>query len=202
MAAAAIQSTVLLGVAVWGGTAAASRVQLHSPLLEALLHRDPIPSNLSTLVAAGAIGGLVGAALLLSLPSFTPQPLLAAQERTAFPLIVRLLYGGVTEEILIRWGLMSGTLWALWRVLQRGEGRPWTGLVSASVLISSVIFGVGHLPAAAALAGVLDAEIVIYIVTANALFGLVAGYLFWKHGLESAIVAHALAHACAFAFGR
>jgi len=33
-----------------------------------------------------------------------------------------------------------------------------------------------------------------YIVIANSVFGLITGYLYWKKGLEAAIVAHMLAH--------
>jgi len=36
--------------------------------------------------------------------------------------------------------------------------------------------------------------IVGYIVVANGLFGLIAGYLYWKRGLEAAIIAHMLTH--------
>jgi len=202
MAAAAIQSSVLLGLSAFGGTAVASNVHLHSPLIEAWLSRRPAPSERSALLIAGAVGGALGAMLLFSLGSFTPHALLAAQDRSMLPLVVKLLYGGIAEEILIRWGLMSVILWSLWRVLQRGDGKPRAALVAASVLLSAVIFGLGHLPAAAALVGNLDAGVIVYIVTANALFGLVAGYLFWRYGLESAMVAHLLAHAGTHALAR
>lgn len=202
MAAAAIQSSVLLGLSAFGGTAAAPKVQLRSPVLEAWLNRTPAPSESPALLIAGAVGGAVGAMLLFSLGLFTPHALLAAQDGTTLPLIVRLLYGGITEEVLIRWGLMSVILWSLWRVLQRGHGKPSATLAAASVVLSAVIFGLGHLPAAAAVAGSLDAGIIVYIVTANALFGLVAGYLFWRYGLESAMVAHLLAHMGAHALAR
>ena len=201
MLAAAIQSSVLLGLSSFGGTVAASKVHLRSPLLDAWCNRTPAPSGWTQMLIAGAVGGLLGTMLLLSLPSFTPDALLAAQYRSSLPLVVRLLYGGITEEILIRWGLMSGVLWALWRVLQRGDGEPRAAVVAAAIFLSAVIFGLGHLPSAAALVSQLDAGIFIYIVTANAVFGLVAGYLFWKFGLESAMVAHVLAHAGAFALG-
>jgi membrane protease YdiL (CAAX protease family) len=32
------------------------------------------------------------------------------------------------------------------------------------------------------------------VIVANSLFGLIAGYLYWKRGLESAMLAHMLAH--------
>jgi hypothetical protein len=32
------------------------------------------------------------------------------------------------------------------------------------------------------------------VIVANSVFGIVAGYLYWKFGLESAIIAHILGH--------
>ena len=34
----------------------------------------------------------------------------------------------------------------------------------------------------------------LYVIVANSVFGLIAGYLYWKRGLESAMLAHMLAH--------
>jgi membrane protease YdiL (CAAX protease family) len=36
--------------------------------------------------------------------------------------------------------------------------------------------------------------IVSYVVVANSVFGLIAGYLYWKKGLEAAVIAHMLTH--------
>jgi hypothetical protein len=36
--------------------------------------------------------------------------------------------------------------------------------------------------------------LIAFVVLANSLFGLIAGYLYWKKGLESAMIAHILAH--------
>lgn len=144
-------------------------------------------------------GGVFGAGLLLALAQVAPTALEAARSAGGMPLPVRLLYGGISEEVLVRWGLMTGCLWALWRAAQRGKGAPRTGLVGAAIVASALLFGAGHLPAAAAWAPNLDATVVAYVVLGNAAFGVVAGYLFWKHGLESAMLAHLAAHLLAYA---
>ena len=110
------------------------------------------------------------------------------------PLAVKLLYGGITEELLMRWGVMTLLLWLGWRLLQRGQGRPGKGLVALAVLLSALLFAVGHLPAAQAMAGVLTMPVVAFVLVGNTVFGLVAGGLFARHGLEAAIIAHVLAH--------
>lgn len=40
-----------------------------------------------------------------------------------------------------------------------------------------------------------------YVVLGNAAFGLVAGWLYWRYGLEAAVLAHAGAHVGVVAMG-
>ena len=56
------------------------------------------------------------------------------------------------------------------------------------------MFGAGHLPAASVLIGTLTVNIVVFVVVANSVFGILFGYLFWRYGLEAAMIAHATAH--------
>jgi membrane protease YdiL (CAAX protease family) len=105
-----------------------------------------------------------------------------------------MLYGGLTEEILLRWGVMTFLVWMFWRIFQRGTGRPRGVYFVAAIILSAVMFGIGHLPIASILAGGLTVPVVIYVITANSIFGIVAGFLYWRRGLESAILAHMFAH--------
>jgi membrane protease YdiL (CAAX protease family) len=65
----------------------------------------------------------------------------------------------------------------------------------AAIGISALLFGLGHLPAVSALLGHLSSWLVLYIVLANSVFGVMFGFLYWRLGLESAMLAHALSHA-------
>ncbi len=38
----------------------------------------------------------------------------------------------------------------------------------------------------------------LFVIVGNSAFGLIAGYLYWKKGLESAMLAHMLAHVVMF----
>jgi hypothetical protein len=42
----------------------------------------------------------------------------------------------------------------------------------------------------------------LYVVAANSVFGSIAGYLYWKKSLESAVLAHMLAHTLLLTAGR
>jgi hypothetical protein len=148
------------------------------------------------------VGGIFGAASIWAFTLVAPEPLLRLSNQFPMPAAARLLYGGITEELLLRWGLMTLILWLLWRFIQRRRGTPSVSLVAVAIASSAVLFGVGHLPAASAMVGELTFGVSAYLVAANATFGLVAGWLFWRYGLESAIIAHITVHAMLLAVAR
>src|SRR5678809_1083871 len=81
-------------------------------------------------IVPGVIGGIVGgiaiiASWLLCKP-FLPAVFVLRAEKfnRLMPFLTRLLYGGITEELLLRWGVMTLLVWASWRIFQRGQGRP------------------------------------------------------------------------------
>ncbi len=188
------QSGVLLALAVWAGVALAPTIGFQAPTVSAILTRRPLFPVLGGQLAWGIMAGLLSGVLLHTAWSFAPQVLGEAYKSIRLPLVARVLYGGITEELLLRWGLMTVLAWLAWRVLQRGRDRPSDGGIWLALVVSALLFGAGHLPAAVALVGTLDASAVAWVVGVNSGFGLVFGYLFWRRGLEAAMIAHALAH--------
>jgi len=195
-----IQTTVLLSIAVLLGVALAQRVGLSSPVAEAFAGRGNLLAAFKPQIVPGLIGGLVGG---IAIPltwlwwiPYLPATFVTRAERLnrSLPFPTRLLYGGIVEELLLRWGVMTLLVWLAWRLLQKGQGKPRRVWFLIAIIISSIVFGVGHLPLVHALAVDFTVAIVGYIVVANSLFGFIAGYLYWKRGLEAAIIAHMLAH--------
>jgi Type II CAAX prenyl endopeptidase Rce1-like len=195
-----IQTTVLLSIAALVGVALAHRVGLSSPAAEALAGGGNLVAALKPQIVPGLIGGLAGGvaiplAWLLWKPSLPPTFVTRAEQlNRVLPFPTRLLYGGITEELLLRWGVMTFLVWLAWRLLQKGKGKPRAVWFVSAIIVSSIVFGLGHLPLVRALAVSFTVAIVGYIVVANALFGFIAGFLYWKRGLEAAIIAHMLAH--------
>ncbi|WP_306553103.1 CPBP family intramembrane glutamic endopeptidase [Acidovorax sp.] len=189
-----LQTAVLLALAVAVGVWLAPRVGLRAPVVSSWLAGQPIGPALRTQLTPGVLGGVAGATWLWALSRVEPAALQPSDPASAMPLVVKLLYGGVTEELLVRWGVMTLLLWLGWRVVQRGQGQPDKVLVALAVLLSAVLFALGHLPAAQVLAGVLTVPVVAFVLVGNTAFGLVAGWLYARHGLESAILAHVLVH--------
>ena len=195
-----VQPAVLLSLAVLIGAGLAPKVGLSSPVAEAMAGGGVLSSALRPLVFPGIFGGLAGGAAVVA-TAWLSKPFLSAEAvaRIAelgnlLPISTRLLYGGITEELLLRWGLMTLLVWALWRLFQRGHDKPKPACFLGAILISSVVFGVGHLPIALLLLPEATVALASYVIVANSMFGLIAGYLYWKKGLESAMIAHMVTH--------
>lgn len=194
----AVQNALLLAAAVWLGVLLAPRLGLHAPMFEALAASQPAWPALRAQLPAGVAGGVAGALLLWVLSSFAPEPLAQLETNFSLPMAARVLYGGVTEELMLRWGLMTLIAWLGWRFTQGAVGLPSVAVMWSAIALSALVFGFGHLPAVSAMLGYLSPSIIAYVVVGNAAFGLVAGYLYWRYGLEAAMIGHALTHVLAY----
>ena len=199
--ASVAQSGILLALATWAGAAMSRPLGLRAPVLEAALAGAPAAPRLKPQLVPAAAAGLAAGLLLLALKAATPAPLQALGDTLRIPAAARLLYGGITEEVLMRWGAMTLLAWLPWRLIQRRAGEPRRAWFVAAIVLSAALFAAGHLPALTALGAPLTPRVVGYVLIANTLPGLLFGLLYWRRGLESAIIAHALAHLVAFATG-
>ncbi|MCU0945827.1 MAG: CPBP family glutamic-type intramembrane protease [Rubritepida sp.] len=184
-----VQPLVLLGAMAAAGAWAAPRCGF-------LLHRGGAP--LRRAAAAGLLGGVAlaladhaGRAAWQAAPGVPPS-LVEAWSPEA--LALGLLYGGLTEEVLLRWGVMSLLVLGAWRLLARHAPRPPGWAVGAGAAGAAVLFALGHLPALAATGAALEAGTLARTLGLNTLAGLLFGALFARAGLTAAMAAHAAAH--------
>ena len=190
-----LQSALLLLLAAWGGCKLANQLGLRAPAVEAFSLKESVQQALEPQIYPGLIGGFVGATILILAGYMLPDQLNHPDSLQTFPLLAKLLYGGITEEVLLRWGVMTFLLWVLWWVFQNKTGVPKHSIVVAAIFLSSILFALGHIPAATLIAGEsLTLSSLAYVLIFNSLFGIVAGLLFWRYGLEAAIIAHIGAH--------
>ena len=199
--ASAAQSALLVALAVWLGVLLAPRVGLQAAAFEAAVSGGSITAALRPQLVPAIVGGLLGGIALFLIGRYaSPASLAEADLQFDLPILARVLYGGITEELLLRWGLMTVMVWLAWRFLQRRNGSPRPAYVWLAIVLSALIFGAGHLPAVVAMVGELTTDIVLFIVAANSAFGVLFGYLYWRYGLESAMIAHAMSHIVNYAF--
>lgn len=186
-----LQSCVMLTVALCVGAYLAPKVGLRAPLLMAWAERKPLAQAAKPVLVPGLVGGVLGTMVLL-LYAMTAPPELKVD--TPLPVLARVLYGGVTEELLMRWGFLTLVAWILWRLFQRSAAKPSAIVIVVAIIATGLMFGAGHLPAAAHLVPNLTPGVIVSIMLGNAAFSLIAGWLYWKVGLEAAIIAHITTH--------
>ena len=194
------QTALLLLIAVLAGLWASRRLGLAVPLVSAWLTAQPLPRDAGrSLLWAFAIGLAVGAVLILldmlvfaHMPSLAPLVNSASNggaRPSAWQGLLASFYGGIDEEILLRLGLMSVLALGLRALFRRRDIALPPAIFWTANILAAVLFGLGHLPATAALVP-LTAAVVLRAIMLNGVAGIVFGVLFRRYGLEWAMVSH------------
>ena len=128
--------------------------------------------------------------------------------------VSHILYGGIVEEIMLRWFNMSLIAWILWKVFGRkapaapagsaaapetpveGPAVPVKLLIAANV-IAALLFAAGHLPATAHSALGITPVTLFRCLLVNGGYGLLFGRLYRRYGIQYAMLCHALVHVVA-----
>ena len=191
-AALLINPALLLLLAALAGTPAARRCGLRLRAADSTL-----PRRISEWVGGALLGVTIaaadhlGRALWQQGPGLPPSVL---EAWTPASLAVGLLYGGVVEEVLLRWGVMSLVALALWRSIARRSPSPPTTALALGASIAALAFAAAHLPFLA-LAGVEPSVgPVLRTVLLNTAAGLFYGWWFARRDLLAAMGAHAGTH--------
>ena len=194
--ALALNPAVLLCAAAFAGSFAAPRLGLHS----AILLGDTLPlRNLFFAYVLGAALGLGLAGLdctTVSIWRGTNSNVPALCEPTRFSsLALGLLYGGMTEELIMRWGLLSILALGLSKLM------PIRWSLALAVILSAALFALAHLPTLWLATPDPTTAALIRTLVLNAVAGLLFGSLYLLAGLEAAMLSHIGFHCSVFASG-
>jgi hypothetical protein len=176
---------IFVSVPVIGtGLFLAGRIGLGAPFIEGQLKEGEISDWARRVFLLSLIVAIAG-----SLPFLLVNLDL---EPEAYPaswmLVLASAQAGVREEIFMRLFLMT-ILAGLGGLVQRGEdGRPRPTVMWCAVILSGFLFGYGHIDHVVPTPEIFGSLTLILLV--NTMFGIVFGWLYWKQGLESAILAH------------
>jgi hypothetical protein len=192
-----VQNLVLVAIAAAVGTALARQVGLSAPVFEAIAAGEELPPDLTDMILPTlVVSVLLAIPFLLSYygyirPRLDKKTLKAIEEiRIQLGLAGRLLYGGIVEEILTRWGLMTLLVW----LGALAAGDPSSPIFWAAIVISGLLFGLGHLPGLFAAGAERTTLLYAAVLGTNLWASIGFGWLYWQYGLIAAVASHMLFH--------
>ena len=183
-----VQTGVLCGLLAWAGLHLGARHGLGAPWLRAWAYGVPAPAAPSRWLRALALGALVGC-LVIGIEAMGDRAPSSAIDGAsqAWRGMLATFYGGIVEETLFRLFLVSALVWLLARS-KGGAARPW--MFVTAIVLAALLFGAGHLPAGFAMGVAPSPLAMARIILLNALVGILCGSLYWRLGLEHAMLAH------------
>jgi membrane protease YdiL (CAAX protease family) len=194
-----LQSLVLFVVAIGIGLLLARRTGLGLPILEAKLAGEPVGKRIWAILPISILIGVAGSVLIIALDKYVFGPALIAQigdkanqitvQPAAWKGLLASFYGGIDEEVLLRLFLMTLLAWLGKFISKTASGMPTAPVFWVANILAALLFGLGHLPATATLMP-LTPLVIARAILLNGLLGVALGYLYWKRGLEAAIISH------------
>jgi hypothetical protein len=187
---AGLESLFLLAPASLVGVWLGRRVDLGPKLLREFVQRAPGRAKRALAILPPSIG--IGLLLALPLASGAGPGFVGP---TTLEIFLRALSVSISEEVLFRLGLMTLFVWILRSTVSK------SGLAGASVsignLLAALLFAAAHLPGNVT-AETGDWNLVIGILLFNSFAGIALGWLYSRHGLLAAILAHFVADAMGY----
>jgi membrane protease YdiL (CAAX protease family) len=185
------QSGILFSLAIFLGLYLKNKINFHLPLLEALVsHKDYKKVIREISLLSALLGSITALIIYVTDHLFALQGSAISTSQNLAPVWQKLLaafYGGITEEILMRLFLMTLFIWIGTKLTR--QRQPTQTVIIIAILVAAVIFGLGHLPITASLTKITPI-IIARAIFLNGIGGIIFGWLYWKKGLESAMIAH------------
>ena len=190
------QTLIIVTLCTGSGVFFGPKVGLTDPFLHGITQGELLMSNLSLQLAAGILGGIVCTIVwIFCYYGFIRQRLdkdsvlITEGLRNQLGLMTRITSGGITEEVIFRWGLLSIVMWLLSLLIDSEATVFWISIISTGIL-----FGLAHLPGNLAAGCKPSVMLVTTAIVANLWVSVFCGYLFWKYGLIAAMIVHILFH--------
>ncbi len=174
-----IISIIVFGIFVYLGLYFGKKVNLGTPLLSALVNKQKISMSFTQPLLVGLLLGIFSSIFI----RVFDYP--ATYASSIGVRLLAVLYGGITQEILLRLFVMTTIVFAFSRVFcTKKPSVYWTGILG-----TAFIFAFSNLP------NLMQFEkltffLVVQSVLLNFIPDIAFGWLYWKKGLESAIIAH------------
>ncbi len=197
-----VQLAVVFAIIIFAGMLLAKRVGLQIPILELWTRGESIADKVRAILPLSIILGVVATLMMLALEFLYFQRAMINElgdtaaalnlqtgQPAAWKGFLASFYGGIAEEVQLRLFVMTLLVWLGSFLSKTNEGKPTNVVFWIANSLAAVLFGLGHLPTVAMLLP-LTPLVLARTIVLNGIGGIVFGWLYWKRGLESAIIAH------------
>ena len=189
-----VQIVIMFSIFIFIGLFIGKKIGLGTPIIEDWLNRKPVKEKIKSILFYSIVSGILVGILLFIFDryvfAFFVEPITVYQAKP--PLWQRFFvcfYGGINEEISLRLFLMTLIVWISNKIGRMKNNTPAYVNFWLAIILTSVLFGLGHLPMTAKLMEITPV-VIMRAVVLNGIAGIVFGWLYWKKGLESAIISH------------
>ena len=196
-----VQGAILFAITIFAGMFFASRVGLEAPILDSLTRGESVSDKMRAILLISIGLGVLASLVIIGIDLLL-QPALVRElgdsantlnlqnvHPAAWKGFLASFYGGITEEILLRLFVMSFLAWLGGFASKTQAGKPTSAVFWIANILAAVLFGLGHLPATATIFP-LTPLVVSRAILLNGIGGVIFGWLYWKRGLEAAMIAH------------
>ncbi len=186
-----LQCSILFSITIFVGLILARKIDFQLPLLEALAANKEYKKIIKQISVKSAVAGVIVAIAIYAIDYlFALGGASISTSQNLAPIWQKLLaafYGGIAEEMLMRLFVMTLFIWLGMKIAKQTKASQ--SVILISIVLASIIFGLGHLPITSSLTKITPV-IILRAIVLNGIGGIVFGWLYWKKGLESAIIAH------------
>ncbi|GAF65478.1 hypothetical protein BTS2_2376 [Bacillus sp. TS-2] len=196
-----INPLLLIIVGLTIGHFLAEKTGFYSFIYEKDRYGKPLLSRLRSILKVSVSLGVIGGVFIIVVDNlfkpFLPEVLYTSSAGATFgffDLATRFLYGGIAEELMLRFGMMTLLVFITWKILQRNQPLPSPVVVWSGIILSAFLFGLGHYGATIMMTD-MTPLLFARMILLNGIGGIIYGWLYWRRGLEAAMIAHMATHA-------
>ncbi|WP_406662033.1 CPBP family glutamic-type intramembrane protease [Methanolobus sp. ZRKC3] len=191
------RGTGFLILSIFTGIFLGKKVGLGTPLLESLLEGRGLPVDFGSSVKLIVFFGVFLATSLFAIDKFIFSMYTDSfiSFLTAPPFWERFMYSfyaGIVEEVILRFFMVTLLVWISWKIKKTSEDLPTNMGVWVSILVVSLLYGLVHISSLSESMGFV-VPAYVGIMTLDIMSGSIMGWLYWKKGIEAAILANLVA---------
>ncbi|MED4455072.1 CPBP family intramembrane glutamic endopeptidase [Metabacillus fastidiosus] len=189
-----INITVQSFIAIIIGVYLGPKVGLKANIIRNWIYKDTNEKFNGRSVLYAILAGVAGTAILILIDYYVFMPQLEelakySAERKDISFLTGLstiFQGGYAEEVMLRFGAMTFVVWLLSLIFKKN----YAWIYWFAIIGTAILFGIGHLGAVFSIIETVTPLLIVRTIFLNAVLGIICGYLYWKKGLEYAIIAH------------